>query len=227
MAAPGVDILTTDRGRRLPDRSPAPRRRRPRSRARPPAAGDRSGGHERRDRRPPRAQRRAAGTRGETGNGRLDLARRGRPTRAPRDRAGGRRRGRGRRPLRRAVRGGGRADLDGRRRRQQLDARPANWGGTAPVAGDDLVFPAGAARLSNTNDFGDGTAFNSITISGTGYTLAGNRIALGAGDLASTAVGSANTDQPPAVLRGHGLDHGDVGDVDRSRCRAGVTALAA
>ena len=69
----------------------------------------------------------------------------------------------------------------------------ANWGGTAPVAGDDLVFPAGAARLSNTNNYANGTAFNSITLSGTGYALAGNRIALGATGLASSAVGSANT----------------------------------
>ena len=68
-----------------------------------------------------------------------------------------------------------------------------NWGGTAPVAGDDLVFPAGAARLSNTNNFGNGTAFNSITISGTGYTLAGNRVALGATGLTSSAAASANT----------------------------------
>src|SRR5947199_46090 len=30
---------------------------------------------------------------------------------------------------------------------------PANWGGLAPVAGDDLVFPAGALRLTNTNNF--------------------------------------------------------------------------
>ena len=48
---------------------------------------------------------------------------------------------------------------------------PGNWGGVAPIAGDDLVFPGGAARLSNTNNFAAGTAFNSITISGTGYTL--------------------------------------------------------
>ena len=34
-----------------------------------------------------------------------------------------------------------------------------NWGGTPPSAGDDLVFPAGAARLSNTNDFASGTGF--------------------------------------------------------------------
>ena len=70
---------------------------------------------------------------------------------------------------------------------------PANWGGTAPVAGDDLVFPAGAARLSNTNNFAAATAFNSITISGTGYTLAGNSVALGATGLTSSAIGSANT----------------------------------
>ena len=34
---------------------------------------------------------------------------------------------------------------------------PANWGGTAPVAGDALTFPSGAANLTNTNDFPAGT----------------------------------------------------------------------
>jgi fibronectin-binding autotransporter adhesin len=70
---------------------------------------------------------------------------------------------------------------------------PANWGGTAPVAGDDLVFPGGAARLNNTNDFAAGTSFNSITLSGTGYTLSGNSVALGVGGMTSSAAGSANT----------------------------------
>ncbi|HWJ50136.1 MAG TPA: hypothetical protein VNR42_03890, partial [Solirubrobacteraceae bacterium] len=37
----------------------------------------------------------------------------------------------------------------------------ANWGGTVPVAGYDLVFPNGAARLTNTNDLSAGTSFNS------------------------------------------------------------------
>ena len=69
----------------------------------------------------------------------------------------------------------------------------ANWGGTAPVAGDDLVFPAGAAKLSNTNNFANGMTFNSITISGTGYTLAGNSIVLGAGGISATAAASSNT----------------------------------
>ena len=40
----------------------------------------------------------------------------------------------------------------------------ANWsGGVAPVAGDNLVFPLGAARMTNRNDFPAGTAFGSIT----------------------------------------------------------------
>src|SRR5262245_65714366 len=55
----------------------------------------------------------------------------------------------------------------------------ANWGGTAPVAGDDLVFPAGASNMTNTNDFAAGTNFNSITFTGGPYILNGNAIPLG------------------------------------------------
>ncbi|HEV8589467.1 MAG TPA: autotransporter-associated beta strand repeat-containing protein [Pyrinomonadaceae bacterium] len=69
----------------------------------------------------------------------------------------------------------------------------ANWGGTAPASGDSLVFPSGAARLSNTNNFAGGTSFNSITISGSGYTLGGNSIALGAGGLSDTNTSGSNT----------------------------------
>jgi autotransporter-associated beta strand protein len=54
---------------------------------------------------------------------------------------------------------------------------PANWvGGVAPVDGDDLVFPAGASQLTNTNDFLPfplPVSINSITIQGSGYTLDG------------------------------------------------------
>ncbi len=57
-----------------------------------------------------------------------------------------------------------------------------NWvGGVAPVPGDDLSFPAAAANLINTNDFPSGTTFNSITILGPGYSLAGNALNLTAG----------------------------------------------
>lgn len=65
-----------------------------------------------------------------------------------------------------------------------------NWvGDVAPVAGNDLVFPPGAARLSNTNNFPAGTTFNSITFSGGTYTLYGSNILLNAGiNATSTAV---------------------------------------
>src|SRR5438128_536270 len=58
----------------------------------------------------------------------------------------------------------------------------ANWAGdVAPQAGDDLVFPAGAARLTNVNDFAAGTAFQLIKITGYSYNISGNAIALGNG----------------------------------------------
>ncbi len=68
----------------------------------------------------------------------------------------------------------------------------ANWGGTAPSAGDDLVFPGGAARLTNTNNFPSGTNFNTITFNGAsgGYTLNGNAIQLSSGLTASNTSGT-------------------------------------
>lgn len=63
-----------------------------------------------------------------------------------------------------------------------------DWGGTAPVTGDDLVFPGGASNLSNTNDLTENTIFNSITFTGSGYTLSGNRIIFGRGPPASPIV---------------------------------------
>lgn len=57
-----------------------------------------------------------------------------------------------------------------------------NWTeGAAPVTGDDLVFPNGASNLSNTNDLTENTIINSITFSGSGYTISGNPIILGPG----------------------------------------------
>ncbi len=50
----------------------------------------------------------------------------------------------------------------------------ANWfGGVAPVGNnsEDLVFPAGIAQQVALNDFPDGTAFRSISVTGGGYTL--------------------------------------------------------
>ncbi|HXZ24938.1 MAG TPA: autotransporter-associated beta strand repeat-containing protein, partial [Nitrospiria bacterium] len=72
----------------------------------------------------------------------------------------------------------------------------ANWGGTAPVSNDTLVFPGGAARLSNNNDIIAGTTFISITISGSGYTLSGNAVTLGGTLTDSTASGSSTIALP-------------------------------
>src|ERR1051325_1167897 len=65
---------------------------------------------------------------------------------------------------------------------------PANWtNNVAPVLGDDLIFPAGAARLSNSNDFGAGISFHSITLSGSNYVINGNSLMLGSLGLANNA----------------------------------------
>ncbi len=49
---------------------------------------------------------------------------------------------------------------------------PANWlNDAAPTKNDDLVFPAGAAQLTNIDDLAAGIAIDSITIEAGGYTL--------------------------------------------------------
>jgi autotransporter-associated beta strand protein len=84
----------------------------------------------------------------------------------------------------------------------------ANWAeGIAPVPGDDLVFPPDAIHLVTDNDFPDGTTFNSIMITGSGYTLNtlnGNRIAIAGGQAitASYATGSSTINLP--VFFGNG-----------------------
>ena len=88
----------------------------------------------------------------------------------------------------------------------------ANWAsGTAPMANDNLVFPAGAAQLTAIDDFAAGTVFNSITLSGSGYTLSGvlntstgvvNSLTLQAGITTTNATGSS-TISIPLVLSGN------------------------
>lgn len=65
-----------------------------------------------------------------------------------------------------------------------------NWASNiAPVAGDDLVFPANVSKKTADNNFPAGTLFNSITVAG-GYTLKGARVELGAAGITSS--GSSN-----------------------------------
>src|SRR5690349_19589677 len=73
---------------------------------------------------------------------------------------------------------------------------PQNWvGDVAPVAGDSLVFPAAAQQYTTTTTFPAGTAFSSLSFSGSGYTLGGNAVALAAGITTSNPAGTAT----PAV----------------------------
>lgn len=54
----------------------------------------------------------------------------------------------------------------------------ANWSPVGvPVAGDTLIFPANALKLSNTNNLAPDTAFGNITLSGA-YEIYGNRITI-------------------------------------------------
>ena len=71
-----------------------------------------------------------------------------------------------------------------------------NWKeGGAPVAGDDLVFPAGGANQNNsTNDFPVNTSFNSISFTGGSYRPDGNAITLGAGGIHTTHSAGGGTD---------------------------------
>ena len=62
---------------------------------------------------------------------------------------------------------------------------PQNWNNSAtntliPQDGDDLVFPGGAQRLANSNNIDD-LLLNSITFSGSGYSLTGTPLTIGTG----------------------------------------------
>src|SRR5262245_29336313 len=56
-----------------------------------------------------------------------------------------------------------------------------------------LEFPAGAANLSNFNDFGNFSGVGSILLSGSGYTLQGNPISLINGITSTIPAGTSNT----------------------------------
>ena len=74
-----------------------------------------------------------------------------------------------------------------------LWSTPANWsGGVAPVDGDGLTFPDGAANLTNVNNLPALTQFTSIAIPGSGYTISGNEIRLSGGMTSGFGVNTFN-----------------------------------
>jgi trimeric autotransporter adhesin len=70
-----------------------------------------------------------------------------------------------------------------------------NWSGdVAPQSGYDLVFPAGAAQISDSNNnFPASTSFNSITIESSGYALTGNAVQV-ASDIDTTYTTGTSSD---------------------------------
>jgi hypothetical protein len=72
----------------------------------------------------------------------------------------------------------------------------ANWGGTAPLSGDDLVFPSGAAFGNLINDYPAGTEFHSVSVGAAFLTLSGNAMSLGSGGFKSTASNVVEVDLP-------------------------------
>ena len=85
-----------------------------------------------------------------------------------------------------------------------------NWGGTAPSAGDDLVFPVNITNRTVVNNYTAGTSFNSITFSGattqpSSYTVSGNSLTVVAG-ITSSMTGSSyalHTFGAPLTLGGN------------------------
>jgi uncharacterized repeat protein (TIGR01451 family) len=53
-----------------------------------------------------------------------------------------------------------------------------NWDTGVPVAGDSIVFPAGASRKTNTNNLAANTSFARIDFTGSGYDISGNALEL-------------------------------------------------
>jgi autotransporter-associated beta strand protein len=78
-----------------------------------------------------------------------------------------------------------------------------NWTGGTPASGNQaaLVFPAGAANLTNTNDL-TGLSLSSVTFSGSGYDITGNGVQLqsAASITTSNLTGSNEIDLAFALL---------------------------
>jgi autotransporter-associated beta strand protein len=77
-----------------------------------------------------------------------------------------------------------------------------NWGGTAPVASDPLVFD-GTTRLTPSNNFAANTQFNGITFAaGAGaFTLSGNAINLGGNIVDNAATNQFASTLPLTLLQ--------------------------
>jgi autotransporter-associated beta strand protein len=88
-------------------------------------------------------------------------------------------------------------------------ATAVNWLNTTtglsgvPAAGDDVTLPAGAPKLLTSYNFTDGRVLNSITISGSGYTVlasSGVSIPVGNGGISAVNASGSNTISAPLSI---------------------------
>src|SRR5262249_34665214 len=71
---------------------------------------------------------------------------------------------------------------------------PGNWGGgAAPLAGDTLVFGAGAAQKTANNDFPSATTFATLRFQDSGYAITGNNLTLSSGISSTSTAGGTDT----------------------------------
>ncbi|MBK8231235.1 MAG: cadherin-like domain-containing protein [Candidatus Eisenbacteria bacterium] len=75
-----------------------------------------------------------------------------------------------------------------------LWSNPGNWQGGVPNAGDPLVFPSGAANLSNINDLTPGFAPGPILITGANYVLSGFPLVVDSGVSCNLGPATLNMD---------------------------------
>lgn len=83
----------------------------------------------------------------------------------------------------------------------------ANWGGVAPQAGDDLVFPAGVQNLACNHDLGASTVFQSLSFTGGPYVVGGDSLQPGSGGI--SVVGGQVTFVGPVVFSGSAVVSAD------------------
>lgn len=78
----------------------------------------------------------------------------------------------------------------------------SNWNSdirpTPPIS--DVQFPAGAANLSNFNDFSSGSLLGLMLMTGSGYTLQGNAVTMFDGITSQIPAGTSNTVSLPIAL---------------------------
>jgi autotransporter-associated beta strand protein len=103
---------------------------------------------------------------------------------------------------------------------------PGNWlGGIAPILGDSLLFPPGAAQLTNQNDLPAGAVFNSLGFATDAVVADGNALNLFGSLQATQAAGVVTLGMPVGLLPASGVSTVQVANAGAALVLAGRLAL--